>query len=121
VPAESDQAHRTARVLTLLDESWQLWEAGDQMRSTVARIKASDVDPVVVLAVKTGMILGEIPDPARDYPAWAGYVESAREAAEDLAAREYTDSEQCDDCEGTGQNCPLHDGPEWRDDDGPSV
>lgn len=93
MPAESDQAHRTARVLTLLDESWQLWEAGDQMRSTVARIKATDVDHVVVLAVKTGMILGEIPDPARDYPAWAAYVESAREHAHDLAAREYDDSD----------------------------
>lgn len=24
--------------------------------------------------------------------------------------------ETCDDCEGWGVNCPLHDGPEWRPD-----
>lgn len=25
--------------------------------------------------------------------------------------------ETCDECESTGSNCPMHDGPEWREDE----
>jgi hypothetical protein len=88
VPAESDQARRTAKVLTLLDEAWQLWSAGDHLGSTRVAMQAQTVDSLVVMAVRTGTILGEIPNPDVDSPPSAGNVESARERAEDHAAGE---------------------------------
>jgi hypothetical protein len=84
--ADLEQRRRTVRVLGLLSESFEAHQRGDTaaMDRLMSEAAALDVDAVSV--IQGGIIIGEIPNPERDWPAWAAYVAAAGEA---LAAAEH--------------------------------
>jgi hypothetical protein len=76
--AEVDQKMRTARVLVLLDESFQARARGDQAVFNLLAQEAVRLDVHCVAVIHGGIIIGEIPNPERDYGAWAEYVAQAQ-------------------------------------------
>jgi hypothetical protein len=72
------QAQRMARVLRLLDESYLAHARGNKESMILAYEQAQEVDDAVVIAVRGGLMIGEIPRPEDDYPAWEKYVEAAQ-------------------------------------------
>jgi hypothetical protein len=79
----SDQPQRTAAVLELLDRSWVAHRTGNRTEAERLIMEAVELDVVCVSAVRGGILIGEIPNPETDYPAWADYVVTAREKADD--------------------------------------
>lgn len=75
----------TVQVLDLLDASFQARARGDQAEFDRLAQEACALDVNVVSAVQGGIIIGQIPNPEADYPAWAGYVQAAHDQ---LAAEE---------------------------------
>lgn len=82
---DAEHADTTAATLELLDRSWQAYAAGDNKRGRYLLNLAQEADPVGVSVVTGGIAIGEIPNPDTHYSAWADYVVSARERADDIA------------------------------------
>src|SRR5205807_5654006 len=53
---------------------------GDGETSGALIDEAAEVDAMAVQVIKGGIIIGEIPDPDRDWPEWVRYVARVREA-----------------------------------------
>lgn len=75
------RAQLTARVLALLDESFQAHARGDRAEFDRLAQEAVQLDVACVSVIQGGIIIGEIPDPQRDYALWAEYVAAAQNAA----------------------------------------
>lgn len=75
------QLQRTAHVLLLLDESFVAHKAGNRAAFHVAADAAGSLDPNVVTAVRGGVLIGELANPERNYPAWSDYVQTIIETA----------------------------------------
>jgi hypothetical protein len=78
--ADLEQRRRTVRVLELLSESFEAHARGDTPAMDRLMSEAAELDVDAVSVIQGGIIIGEIPDPGRDWPAWAAYVAAAREA-----------------------------------------
>jgi hypothetical protein len=78
--ADLEQRRRTVRVLDLLSDSFEAHERGDAAGMGRLIDEALEVDAFAVSGIQGGIIIGEIPDPARDWPGWGLYVDAAREA-----------------------------------------
>lgn len=81
----TDQHQQTATVLELLDQSWCAHRAGNRAEAERLIVEAVELDVDCVAAVRGGILIGEIPNPETDYPAWADYVVTIRENADDHA------------------------------------
>jgi hypothetical protein len=79
----TDQPQRTATVLELLDRSFLAHRIGNRNTAEQLMREAIELDIVCVSGVRGGIMIGEIPNPETDYPAWADYVVTARENADD--------------------------------------
>jgi hypothetical protein len=75
-----DQRRRTVRVLELLSESAEAYERGDKDGADRLVGEAAEVDAFAMSGIHGGIIIGEIPNPERDWPAWTEYVQAARDA-----------------------------------------
>jgi fructose-1,6-bisphosphatase/sedoheptulose 1,7-bisphosphatase-like protein len=82
---DTDRTRQTARVLELLDESFRAHRRGDKPAADAAAEEACRLDVDVVSVIQGGIYIGEIPNPERDYPAWADYVQAAQEQADEVA------------------------------------
>ena len=80
-----EQKRRTVRVLELLTESFEAHQRGDDEAFRAALDAAFECDPAAVAGIQGGIIIGEIPNPERDWPLWTEYVSVNREG---LAAME---------------------------------
>lgn len=76
-----ERSQRTAEVLRLLDKSFRAHRAGLGAASDRAAAAACRLDVDCVSVVQGGILIGEIPDPARDPAGWAGYVQAAQDRA----------------------------------------
>ncbi len=83
--ADLEQKRRTVRVLELLTESFEAHQRGDGEAFRRALDEATALDPFAVDGIRGGIMIGEIPNPERDWPAWGEYVSVNREG---LAAME---------------------------------
>jgi hypothetical protein len=83
--ADLEQKRRTVRVLELLTESFEAHKRGDGEAFRRALDEASEVDAFAVSGIQGGMMIGEIPNPERDWPLWVEYVSVNKEG---LAAME---------------------------------
>lgn len=105
-----DQARRTVRVLELLSDAFQAHQRGDDSAFSAAADAAMECDAAAVSVVRGGMIIGEIPRPEENWPAWVAYVDSARDA---LAAPEAAATRDCSRCDGCGQLADSDDREPW--------
>jgi hypothetical protein len=78
--SDLEQRRRTVRVLGLLSESFEAHARGDHAACDEALDAALDCDPAVVSVVRGGMMIGEVPNPERDWPGWGEYVSAAMDA-----------------------------------------
>lgn len=83
--ADLEQKRRTVRVLELLSESFEAHRRGDDEAFRRALDEAMELDVAAYDGIWGGIMIGEIPNPERDWPAWTDYVAANREA---LAAAE---------------------------------
>ena len=83
--ADLEQRRRTVRVLELLTESFEAHRRGDDGAFRRALDEAMELDLPAYDGIRGGIMIGEVPDPGRDWPAWVEYVSANREA---LAAAE---------------------------------
>jgi hypothetical protein len=87
--ADLKQKRRTVRVLELLSESFEAHARGDDEAFRRALDEAMEHDLPAYDGIWGGIMIGEIPNPERDWPVWVEYVSINREAlaeAERLAA-----------------------------------
>lgn len=84
--SELEQRRRNVRVLDLLTESYEAHENGDEAASNAAMDRALEIDAGLVSIILGAMIIGEIPNPDRNWPGWAEYVTANRDALADLEA-----------------------------------
>lgn len=86
---------QTAKVLQLMDEVFRAHR--DDRLDDFKRLsrEAMELDPVRVGAIHGGIVIGEIPDPARDYEAWDAFVQSAVDAATEELARATSCGDEC--------------------------
>jgi len=77
--SDLDQLRRNVRVLDLLTASFMAYAAGDRDAADLLITDAKECDPVLVSVLKGGMLIGEVPRPEEDLPAWMEYVDAARE------------------------------------------
>jgi hypothetical protein len=84
--SDLDQRRRTVRVLGLLSDSFEARVRGDHAGMDRLMSEAAELDVDAVSVIQGGIVIGEIPNPERDWPAWGAYVAAAREA---LAAAEH--------------------------------
>jgi hypothetical protein len=89
--ADLEQKRRTVRVLELMDASFQAHQRGDDEGFSRALDEAVALDPFAVEGIRGGIMIGEIPNPERDWPAWVEYVSVNREG---LAAMEAEEAEE---------------------------
>jgi len=73
--ADLDQKRRTVRVLELLSESFEAHMRGDDEAFRRALEEAMDLDSFAFDGIHAGIIIGEIPNPERDWPLWVEYVQ----------------------------------------------
>jgi hypothetical protein len=78
---DAERSRRTAEVLELLDESFRAHARGDKLAADAAAQEACRLDVDCVSVVQGGTVIGEIPNPEADYPAWADYVAAAQDQA----------------------------------------
>lgn len=83
--ADLEQKRRTVRVLELLTESFEAHRRGDDEAFRRTLDEATELDAFAVVGIRGGIMIGEIPNPERDWPAWGEYVAVNREG---LAAME---------------------------------
>ncbi|HTF08543.1 MAG TPA: hypothetical protein VK659_10280 [Asanoa sp.] len=79
---EMTRAQQTARVLALLDESFQARARGDRAEFDRLAQEAVRLDVDCVSVIQGGIVIGEIPNPETDYAGWSDYVATAQEQAE---------------------------------------
>jgi hypothetical protein len=84
---DAERTRQTAEVLRLLDESFRAHRRGDKEASDRAAQEACRLDVYAVSVVQGGIFIGEVPDPGRDYPAWADYVQNAQDRAAEAEQR----------------------------------
>lgn len=77
--SDLDQKRRTVRVLELLSESFEAHVRGDDEAFRRALDAASECDAFAVIGIRGGIAIGEIPNPERDWPLWAEYVQANRD------------------------------------------
>jgi len=77
--ADLEQKRRTVRVLELLTESFEAHRRGDDEGFRRALDEAAVLDPFAVHGIRGGIVIGEIPNPERDWLLWAEYVQVNRE------------------------------------------
>ena len=80
-----EQKRRTVRVLELLTESFEAHVRGDDEAFRAALDAAAELDGFALSGIQGGIVIGEIPNPERDWPLWVEYVSVNQEA---LAAME---------------------------------
>ena len=78
--ADLDQHRRTVRVLELLSESFEAHKRGDKPATDRIISEAAGLDLLALSGIQGGIIIGEIPNPERDWNSWVMYVEAARDA-----------------------------------------
>ena len=83
--ADLEQKRRTVRVLELLTESFEAHQRGDHEAVRVAVVQAMECDDFALAGIQGGIVIGEIPNPERDWLLWTEYVSVNKEA---LAAME---------------------------------
>ena len=86
--SDLDQRRRTVRVLELLSESFEAHQRGDDESFHAILDTASECDAFALAGIRGGIIIGEIPNPERDWLGWADYVQAAREELAGAEARE---------------------------------
>lgn len=74
-----DQLRRNVQVMDLLTRSFDAHSRGDIPACNRFADEALDCDPMVFSALQGGMIIGEVPNPERDWAGWREYVDSARD------------------------------------------
>jgi len=92
--ADLEQKRRTVRVLELLGESFKAHTHGDKLSSDSAVLDAMELDSAAMLVIQGGMMIGEIPNPERDWTGWLEYLAANQEGlarAEAEAAQEGND------------------------------
>ncbi len=77
--ADLDQKRRTVRVLELLSESFEAHQRGDDEGFRRALDEATELDAFALAGIQGGIMIGEIPNPERDWVAWGEYVAVNRE------------------------------------------
>lgn len=88
--ADLDQKRRTVRVLELLSESFEAHMRGDDEAFRRALDEAMGLDAFAFSGIQGGIIIGEIPNPERDWALWVEYVAANRDG---LAAMEAEDGD----------------------------
>jgi hypothetical protein len=83
--SDLEQKRRTVRVLELLSESFEAHRRGDDEAFRRALDEAMELDLFAYDGIRGGIMIGEIPNPERDWPAWGEYVSVNQEG---LAAAE---------------------------------
>ncbi len=68
------------RVLELLTESFEAHQRGDDESFHAILDMAMECDGFAFAGIRGGIMIGEIPNPERDWPAWVEYVGVNREA-----------------------------------------
>jgi hypothetical protein len=86
-----EQKRRTVRVLELLSESFEAHQRGDGEGFRRALDEASELDAFAVSGIRGGIVIGEIPNPERDWSLWVEYVVVNREGLAAMEAGEGTD------------------------------
>ncbi|HTQ93461.1 MAG TPA: hypothetical protein VMK84_28590 [Streptosporangiaceae bacterium] len=86
--ADLEQKRRTVRVLELLTESFEAHRRGDGEGFRRALDEAGEVDAFAVSGIQGGIVIGEIPNPERDWLAWCEYVAVNREGLATMEAGE---------------------------------
>ena len=86
--ADLEQKRRTVRVLELLTESFEAHKRGDDEAFRRALDEATVLDPFAVHGIRGGIVIGEIPNPERDWPLWVEYVQVNREGLARMEAEE---------------------------------
>ena len=83
--SDLDQKRRTVRVLELLTESFEAHQRGDDESFHAILDEAMECDGFAFDGIQGAIIIGEIPNPERDWPLWVEYVAVNRDG---LAAME---------------------------------
>jgi hypothetical protein len=86
--ADLEQKRRTVRVLELLTESFEAHNRGDGEAFRAALDAAAELDAFALVGIRTGITIGEIPNPERDWPAWVEYVALNRDGLARMEAGE---------------------------------
>ncbi len=81
--SDLDQKRRTVRVLELLSESFEAHQRGDDESFRAILDTASECDAFALAGIRGGIMIGEIPNPERDWLAWGEYVSVNREALDE--------------------------------------
>ena len=83
-----DQLRRNVQVMDLLTRSYEAHYRGDREVFESAFDEAMEIDAAAVSVLRGGMMIGEVPNPERDWETWTEYVQAARDK---LAAAEGED------------------------------
>jgi hypothetical protein len=86
--SDLDQRRRTVRVLELLSDSFEAHERGDTAGMDRLMSEAAELDVSAVSVIQGGIMIGEIPNPERDWPSWVEYVSVNREGLARMEAEE---------------------------------
>jgi hypothetical protein len=78
--ADLEQKRRTVRVLELLSESFDAHARGDNEAFRRALDEAMELDLAAYDGIWGGIMIGEIPNPERDWAPWMEYVQVNRDA-----------------------------------------
>ena len=84
--ADLDQKRRTVRVLELLSESFEAHQRGDDESFHAILDTAMECDGFAFAGIRGGIIIGEIPNPERDWPLWVEYVQANRDGLDRMEA-----------------------------------
>jgi hypothetical protein len=76
---ELEQRRRTVRVLELMTQSFEAHTRSDEAAFRSAADEAFGVDTTALVGIQGGIVIGEIPNPENDWPAWNEYVAAAQE------------------------------------------
>lgn len=85
---EAERSRQTAEVLALLGESFRAHRRGDKESADRLAQEACRLDVDCVSVVQGGIRIGEIPNPERDYSAWADYVAATQDQAREDEERQ---------------------------------
>jgi hypothetical protein len=86
---------QTAKVLQLMDEVYRAHRDGRREDFDRLSREVRELDVERVGAIQGGMFIGEIPDPAQNYPAWDEFVQSAVDAANEELAQATSCGDEC--------------------------
>jgi hypothetical protein len=78
--SDLDQHRRTVRVLGLLSKSVEAYTRGDASAADRLIREAAEADVMAMSGIQGGILIGEIPNPERDWAEWSAYVQAARDA-----------------------------------------